>query len=860
MSRTIAKEKQAAGIAWSGAWSGLAGGNEVLLESASNVGYCTGTFGNNIGSGKPLANGAGAGKTNLTTGVDFTYNYKLNAVGGSDVNIYDTSASGVFGANKYMRIVHNTKNITGVTGCNIQNIYAKQLSGSPSLWTVPPTTDAYIDPQTGSFSLPKPVYFSRCESAANTFTAPDIYNPSMGPYSYTYNVGYFAEAFDGTYAKFGNGYRAYSAADYPFGVAGRYLYPVNTTKNWNKGTISCWSFNRYDMPYGDSWGASRTYFVFGPSSTYVQRFQDYWNGHVIWLVINGTPIGSVASGNGVLYHFYIVWDSAKSLSGGKSVRVFVNGAEILSSTASLSDASAFNPYFQFEHAGDNWATMNTGMDNIKMFDHVVSEDPSWEYNAGAGREYALHYIYGSASGYIPQLTGTNNGVGYYYLSTSATPATSVGSGGDETETLKASTTTYASGSFGSGGMLCDSSLNALNTTDHYNYGKRIDASTVEDPTNGFGTTAGGIVDTAASGALAVGKYTRLVANGLNVKDSNYPTAGYGGLKVFASPIVGTDVRIWEPPNKDRMYVDPNTGNYLFPRPAYWSKQENLAGMITTPEIFSILLSSAFSSYVYGGSTGEDFPAGKFGNCYRFSGGAGYGGGGYVDWNAYRDIYPYGLNARDWSKGTISQWLYLSGSTPYDGHPDKNMTSTTRAYFLSTPASGKVSFYAEASYNLWAGWVVQNVFLNINNANVTSGAFTPSAWNHLYIAWDQAKGLSGGNSVIMYVNGAQVIASNATLPNIDSTTFLVKYQCDGWGNGYPDGVSVTWDMRADNLKIWNNVASDTAAWEYNGGTGLENNMHYIYGAGNNYKPNLAAASSGVGYYRAGASSRQCVITI
>ena len=58
---------------------------------------------------------------------------------------------------------------------------------------------------------------------------------------------------------------------------------------------------------------------------------------------------------------------------------------------------------------------------------------------------------------------------------------------------------------------------------------------------------------------------------------------------------------------------------------------------------------------------------------------------------------------------------------------------------------------------------------------------------------------------------------------------------------------------DNIKIWNEVISDTA-WEYNSGTGVEDALHYIYGAGNGYEPN----NTQVGYFLAdsGGSYSQC----
>jgi len=60
----------------------------------------------------------------------------------------------------------------------------------------------------------------------------------------------------------------------------------------------------------------------------------------------------------------------------------------------------------------------TYSDNIKIWDHVVSEDPSFEYNSGTGREDALHEIYTSTGGYKP----INLDVGYHYLPAVTDPA------------------------------------------------------------------------------------------------------------------------------------------------------------------------------------------------------------------------------------------------------------------------------------------------------------------------------------------------------------------------------------------------------------------------------------------------------
>ena len=60
------------------------------------------------------------------------------------------------------------------------------------------------------------------------------------------------------------------------------------------------------------------------------------------------------------------------------------------------------------------------LDNLKIWNHVVTEDPEFEWNGGAGRENALHEMYGRDDDdpeydYRPKLTGPDGGVGYYYL-------------------------------------------------------------------------------------------------------------------------------------------------------------------------------------------------------------------------------------------------------------------------------------------------------------------------------------------------------------------------------------------------------------------------------------------------------------
>jgi hypothetical protein len=841
MSRTTSKDKQAAGITWTGAWSGLAGGTEVQLENASNLGYAAGTFGDNFGAGKALANGSGAGKANLKSGVDFTYNSKLNATGGSDVDIYDDNASGAFTASHYMRIVNNAKNITDVTGLNIQNIYAKSLAGLSNIWASPLGTDAYIDPEQGKFILPRPTFWSKCETVnphINYEIAPSSITSTLIGQDTRVNVA----------GKFGNclGMGAPAAWD-TWCAYGVHVNPTISTK----GTASFWTYNA-----GNFSGCGG---VFGGEVLSVGWGYDVrpWgitsaNG-AVQLMFSSTQIASGATPTG-WFHVYVVWDYASGLSGGASLKVYINGVLTINYIGVLPvDGSRKQTYtfwgWTFSILGSPTYCVSY-MDNPKYWDHVVSEDPSFEYNAGSGREDALHYIYGAGNGYKPQITGTNNGVGYYYLATSGSPATSGGSGGDETETLKSSLTTNAAGSFGGGGVLCDNSFAALSETSHYNYDKRLDASVGEDPTDGFGATAGGVIDTGAAGALGVGKYVRLVANALNVRDTNYPTAAYGGLKIYAKTLAGINKGTWASPPKDRMYVDPVTGNWSMPRPNHLCKCES--GGYGTPEIGTVT-----TSYVVPAYNNVTNAAGKFGNSLYY-----YLSGAVPDntWTTMKNVVDTSFP----SKGTVSFWASAVGAASafyygaiffcgdqwaYTGTSGGNYLPAPFAYFpfavgISTYYTGS-PFFANPSFQVWL------------SGSLISG-YVPLAhgvWYHIYAVWDSAKGLAGGKSIRVWVDGANEISSTADLPavgaNLPSFTLAssgnTMYNC--WAYDY-----------LDNPKYWNHVVTEDPSFEYNAGAGREDAMHYIYGAANSYKPNLAAASSGVGYYRGGCSTRQCIITV
>ena len=132
------------------------------------------------------------------------------------------------------------------------------------------------------------------------------------------------------------------------------------------------------------------------------------------------PFGSVATNNANDFnndwaHVYIVWDKNKTLSGNtKTVRVWMNGTEILNTDVALTWQPDLQMSGYMGDRGDGSNAFDCYLDNIKWWDFVVAEDPSWEYNSGIGREDALNIIYSSKNEYKPVLNIENNsGVGYY---------------------------------------------------------------------------------------------------------------------------------------------------------------------------------------------------------------------------------------------------------------------------------------------------------------------------------------------------------------------------------------------------------------------------------------------------------------
>ena len=202
----------------------------------------------------------------------------------------------------------------------------------------------------------------------------------------------------------------------------------------NKGTVSLW-FNISAKADGWMWNgtnsATSSIEILGENSD-LFKFTILSQGLSISsgsLFINGIIVGNDNAGciinSGSWVHLLIVWDRDKNLSDGDSVRVFINAAEVVSTNSDLPDLSHFS--MRYKLLGETFAQRYssplsgvvknhtsytyTQIDNIQIWNDVVTEDPDLFYNNGNGREDVIHSIYGPENGYKP----SNVGVGYHYV-------------------------------------------------------------------------------------------------------------------------------------------------------------------------------------------------------------------------------------------------------------------------------------------------------------------------------------------------------------------------------------------------------------------------------------------------------------
>jgi len=355
-------------------------------------------------------------------------------------DVFDPGTSGAFADGKYVRIVENGKNITDPAGLNLVPI-AKSFAGGV---VSPPRNQCYIDPVSGQFVLPRPVYWSKCTDMDDITKTPEIvsrYSPSTSTSGSIVTESFIVDGpfSNNVWYRYNRAYSDNQATPQTLDDT-RIVYPSGEhALNWSRGTVSLWikSNSTIDGSFQASMmGTAQSDVVIGEESKIAVRLYDYYmrNGggqssscqYILYL--GGTSIGYVNVTRNVWHHVYMVWDSGCSLDGGtKTIRLFIDGVEQINSMAMLPDLTSWvlgmtmRSYayaIGLHYIGPYWGVdtkVYEYVENIKIWDHVVSEDPSWLYNGGVGNENALHVIYGSINNYQPKLTGTGNGVGYYYV-------------------------------------------------------------------------------------------------------------------------------------------------------------------------------------------------------------------------------------------------------------------------------------------------------------------------------------------------------------------------------------------------------------------------------------------------------------
>ncbi len=359
----------------------------VPLESAKNEGNATFTFGDNNGYGRLLRMENGN---------------RLDSVflpGQSLDGVFDTGTEGPFAEGKYIRIVVNGFNLMDqVRGLGLTPRYVNFVDGIYS----PPRNECYIDLYRGHVSLPRPIYWSRMESIENLTNAEiATYSPSIEGSFYTATP---------LKTGFGNGIYQYIGAPHGTYSTTGILYPCGNTV-LSTGLVSFWCGIRSEQ-YDNLHSSSAIGVIQGDVAL---NIYSYDGASSLILTVNGQST-SISISSNVMHHVYCVWDINGGLTGGKTVRVFLNGDEVLSSTVVWNAGARMQVRMVASEMRYNHGvvTATSWIDNLQMWDHNVSENPAWLYNNSAGRETALHYMYG-APDYRPKLTGPNNGVGYYYL-------------------------------------------------------------------------------------------------------------------------------------------------------------------------------------------------------------------------------------------------------------------------------------------------------------------------------------------------------------------------------------------------------------------------------------------------------------
>ena len=402
----------------------------------------------------------------------------------------------------------------------------------------------------------------------------------------------------------------------------------------------------------------------------------------------------------------------------------------------------------------------------------------------------------------------NSAHGYDHItltSTGLTPFTEI--------TLEnASNLSYSSATFGSylghGYQLKKSALVNLTAGTDYQLDKRMDASTIQDITDGFGTVAGGIIDTGISGSLSTGKYIRIVENTKNIVNAT----GLA-LKVYAKDLTSFVI-----PTKDRMYIDPILGKFILPQPNYWSRCETFSNLITG-DIGTMAITST-------GTTGVNVLSsvtGKFTNAIEF---ATTSASGYK--NGIITLTPSGLTGNGsfttsfWLAPTYSDNLYDPSGIIYESSVKLyfNSNSYAEIYNVNTSTGYSATLDIYNGGSLASSTIILSMITTIPSVN----------FHHCYFTITNS-------DVSLYIDGSYSYIQTGTFAiNSSNIKLIIKTSAN-------TGITSASQLFIDNIKIWNEIPTASPLWEYNNIS--DNGLHYIYGATNGYIPKLLTPA-GVSY--------------
>ncbi len=766
-------DKQNNSITYTGNWKNLSEVQNITLEEVENFENGIGTFGS---PARALKKTDGS---NIQEGIDYNYDERLDDES-EGVNIYDTGTSGDLESDKYLRIVENGKNITDSTGLSLE-VIARDLTFNQN----PFSNQVYVDPANGKFILPRPAYWHKCDSGNNS----GFNNPEIDIYQsiYTENDDTFEEVV--IPSKFGNGYRIRPTNIGSSSFAQLTLKDAVSGGIGRKGTLAFW----YKIDPNYTWGSH----VWVGSAWYDCMLElmlyDLRATRRMAIKSEENHIAEINSGFSFIGNdyklVYLVWDMDQ-FSDGKTIKVYIDNTLMLSTNYVYSNSILSMPlimHFGHSPGGD----YRQDVDNIMYWDEMVSETPDWLYNNGTGIEDALHPIYGSTNDYKPLLTGTQNGVGYFYTPESSDPAELDEDAGafEEIQSEVASNMQYGSGTFGVSATIAKGDNSVITEGVDFEYDKALDNSDGAGY-NIYDVKDSGLIGRTTGDADTATEYFRVLNDTVNIVDDT---------NLNLTPIAkDLSFELTSPP-ADQLYIDPSNGKFVLPRPIYYADCADEASLKQDAQIKMRNLEvvnndTTISSlpFIYEKGIRVMAPIGK----------------NYT-------IFPLG-QTKGSRRGVVSLWFRL--------------TSETHQRFINigfdSTLQDRIQIFRSNSTGSCQIWT------NNNNTAVTGLDF--SGIRHAYIAWDVDGGLQGGKTIRVFINGVEVNSTNQT------------FRTDGLYIRAHNSSTSTAASIIDlaNIKAWDQVISETPNWLFDDNTTKENALHPIY-ASTNYEP----LSINVGYFKA-----------